>query len=334
MTEPVLFMGDIYSGRVVRYGAILKDAVSGQIVGHLKETGQMASILTDLMCPQFSAALETVNIAGHLATNWQLRGLRKSVDDIQKMLDGLQLTTNIAALASVAGLGVSIAGFALVNKRLNKIDSKLDNVAGEISAVKLMLAELKMGWDAMSTARFSRAVETIVAAEGAETEGRKLQLSNEAASDFSLLRNFYANLLRREGVMTDINLGIPNLHELIARYTFSCLGLLQAEFMTGDLGSYRSRLNIVLEEFPTLVQLNAKKLYMARCDQLPTLALDYDYKNLSKELMFLSKFSNETIARIESYSVELKYLETHSISVADYQNALLQNDTNIVLLPS
>jgi hypothetical protein len=161
-----------------------------------------------------------------------------------------------------------------------------------------------------------------------------LQLSNEAASDFSLLRNFYANLLRREGVMTDINLSIPNLHELIARYTFSCLGLLQAEFMTGDLGSYHSRLNIVLEEFPTLVQLNTKKLYMARCDQLPPLALDYDYKKLSKDLMILSEFSKETNARIESYSVELKYLQMHGIKVADYQNSLLQHDTNIVLLPS
>jgi hypothetical protein len=169
MTEPSRFMGDIYSGRVVRYGAILKDAVSGQIVGHLKETGLMSSILTDLMCPPLSVALETLNVAGHLATNLQLRGLRKSVDDIQKTLDGLKLTTNIAALASVAGLGVSIVGFALINKRLSKIDSKLDDVAGEISAVKKMLSDLKMGWDAMSNARFSRAVETIVAAECADT---------------------------------------------------------------------------------------------------------------------------------------------------------------------
>lgn len=38
---PAQFMAKVLSGEYVRYGGIIKDAVTGQVIGHLKEAGSL-----------------------------------------------------------------------------------------------------------------------------------------------------------------------------------------------------------------------------------------------------------------------------------------------------
>ena len=335
MEAPVKFIADIAAGKVIRHGAILKDAVTGQILGHLKEAGQMGELLSNIapIASGLNPVSGVINAFGTVINGVQIQKVQKSVDEIQKTLEGLEITTNIAALSSVASLGVSVAGFAVVNNKLNKIDAKLDCIANDVVAIKDILKGLHVSWDAMSSAKLQRAVETILVAEHADNTERRLELVKKAVEDFALLRHYYSHLLSTQGLFEDINLDVSHLQEIIARYTLTCIGVLQAEFLTGDLGSYRKRLDTINQDFPNLVTFSPKELFLARCDQLSALTLDHDYKVHSDSLVALANYSNETSARMESHVVELEYLENNNLTVSEYLEALREHETDIVLLP-
>ena len=331
MEPAAKFATDIALGKVLRYGAVLKDAGTGQIVGHLKETGDMASILSNLITSPLNIAnaanpLSFVTDAiGHGYNAYQIR-------EVKSLVEGLQLATNVAAISSVVGLGVSVVGFAVVNNKLRKMDAKIDAVAGDVQIIKKVLSELSISWEAMSNARFQTAAETLIVAERSETEDRRQELAKEAASEFALLRNFYSHLLQSKGLFEDISLDLDSLYEIVARYTVSCMGVLQAEFMTGDLGSYSTRLDTIQSEYADLVSFSPKELYLARCDQMAPLNLGLDHESLSKSLSAFAATSTENAARIDSYGTELEYLQNKNLSVSHYLQSLREHESDIVLL--
>ena len=110
-TIPLNYLPRILSGDYIRYGAIVKEASSGKIIGHLKETGMLQNILSQ-------SPTNPLQMAEFVSSNMQLM-------QIQKTLEGLQLISSIGAVASVANLGVSIAGFAIVINKLNNIEIPL-----------------------------------------------------------------------------------------------------------------------------------------------------------------------------------------------------------------
>ncbi|WP_297820838.1 hypothetical protein [uncultured Paraglaciecola sp.] len=336
MEEPLKYAAKLKMGSIIRYGAILKDAGTGQIVGHLKEAGDIGSLLSQAGSSAFSlsSAANPISMAFSALNTVQIAGVQKSIHQVQETLESLQMVTNVAALSSVVGLGVSVAGFAAVTTKLNKIDSKLDTIATDIVAVKKVLNHLHKGWDAMSLAQLKQAAENLIVAERADTRERRMELAKEAASVFSLLRHYYANLLADKSLFTDIKLSVNELHELIARYTYCCMGVLHAEFMTEDLGSYRTRLDTILADFTDLVSINPKELYQLRCDNLTALALDHDYSEHAQLLTDLSTYSQETNARLESFKVELDYLENNQLTVPQYLVALKEHEPGIVVLPA
>lgn len=332
MVEPAIYLAQIAAGKIVRYGAILKDANTGQIVGHLKEAGGMGELLSSvapsalMLSNPVTAVASVAGVLGDVYQGVQLH-------QIQETLKGLGMMTNIAAFSSVAGLGVSVAGFALVNKKLNTMDSKLDSIASDVSIIMRAVDELKISWQEMSNAQLQKATQDLITAEKAETDARTMDLAKEAASGFSLLRNYYHNLLSAEGLYSDIALNVGNLQEIISRYNFTCIGLLQAELITGDLGSYRSRLDLILADQSSLLKFSPREVYQGRCDKLAELTLDHDYEGLSNSLVGLNQYTEETCARVEGYSTELEYLEQSGMSVNDYLRELRDHETGIVLIP-
>lgn len=339
MEPAARFVADMDAGRIIRHGAILKDVSTGQIVGHLKETGEMGSILSSLVGSPLKIANAVNPLSfvtdgiGHAVNAYQIRGVQRSVDEVKSLVEGLQLATNVAAISSVAGLGVSVAGFAMINNKLNKMDAKIDGIADDIQIIKSVLSDLSIGWEAMSNARFQTAAETLIVAEKSDTEARQQELAKEAVSGFAHLRNYYSHLLQRENLFADVSIDLDSLYEIVARYTVSCMGVLQAEFMTGDLGSYRTRLETIQSEYADLVSLSPKQIYLARCDQSAALDFSVDHEMLSKSLVAFSEATNENTARIETYGTELEYLENNHLTVSEYLASLREHETGIVLLP-
>lgn len=52
---PAKFMIKVLSGEYVRYGGIIKDAATGQVIGHLKEVGSLGRILNVVPTSPLSA---------------------------------------------------------------------------------------------------------------------------------------------------------------------------------------------------------------------------------------------------------------------------------------
>ena len=110
------------AGKLIRRGALLVNAHGGGIVAHLQETGAFSAIQP---LGSVLSSLTGVTSAGSLVTGAisvvQNEQIKRRIDTMQSMLGamhGLQL----AALAgSIASIGVSAAGTAIVCQRLDKL---------------------------------------------------------------------------------------------------------------------------------------------------------------------------------------------------------------------
>jgi hypothetical protein len=110
-------------GALYRIGTTLRDRATGQIVRHLQET----SLLPDLVHRSLAAGggwpvsviLQAGQLVSTVTANVQLQ-------KVKAMLSSLQLLTRASLAASVVGIGVSAAGFALVLHRLDLLEKHFD----------------------------------------------------------------------------------------------------------------------------------------------------------------------------------------------------------------
>ncbi|MCZ2105082.1 MAG: hypothetical protein OZ923_13045 [Comamonadaceae bacterium] len=122
---PAEFATRMATGELLRYGAILKDAGTGQIVGHLQETGLLQAALSSVAGSPFSLVSDALNLGSNLYTAVQ-------ITQIKAVMHALQ-TLQIGTLGvSLAGVGVSVAGFMYMRRRFNALDKRLDEIINEI----------------------------------------------------------------------------------------------------------------------------------------------------------------------------------------------------------
>ena len=150
---PTQFLAGISDGSLVRFGAILKDSSSGQIVAHLQETGVVPKLVSGFSYLPLSPA-QVVNSAVSIDNSLQLRQLTALVQTLQS----LQYATMAIALV---GIGVSVAGFALMNKRLKGIE-------GEVATLRTVMERRfkELHWRDLR-ARFALASTCLERAENA-----------------------------------------------------------------------------------------------------------------------------------------------------------------------
>ena len=110
------------AGKLIRRGALLVNAHGGGIVAHLQETGAFSAIQP---LGSVLSSLTGATSAGSLVTGAisvvQNEQIKRRIDTMQSMLGamhGLQLAT---LAGSIASIGVSAAGTAIVCQRLDKL---------------------------------------------------------------------------------------------------------------------------------------------------------------------------------------------------------------------
>ena len=326
------FIPDIVAGKIERVGAMLVDSNTRQIVGHLKEAGDMGSVLSELSfsplkLAQLANPMGLVsNTIGHVASNYQIR-------ELKTLVEGLQLTTNIAAASSVIGMGISTVGFYMINKKLGGLEKKIDRMANKIDVLIKFQSEHNVDWNILKLARFLKAAEVLEDAEKASKKTRRNELTSEAVSIFRGFRQYYTLLLQQNGLFDSTDLDLNGLYEITTRYTLSCLGQLQAEFLRGDLQVYRSRLNSIKEEYANFSSFfDPQAIYLARSNKRHALDIGFSHEKESKLLVAFSDSIHENAARIDTHAVELDYLERNNLSVSEYRDMLVKHETDIVLL--
>jgi len=114
---PTEFVAGITEGSLIRVGTLLKESSTGKIVAHIQETGLAQQILSGISESPFSP-LNTLGLVSSGYANVQLGQLKR-------MVEGLESLQYINLGVSIAGIGVSVIGFAMMNKRLNSIEGQI-----------------------------------------------------------------------------------------------------------------------------------------------------------------------------------------------------------------
>lgn len=127
---PIEFLPGLASGEILRYGAILKDAGTGRILGHLQESGIGQSVLSQALSggasplPLASAALKA---GTDLYTSIQLHQIKAMMETLRAL--------QVATLGvSLVGVGVSVAGFLYMRKRFNDLDGRVDSLIDAVNS--------------------------------------------------------------------------------------------------------------------------------------------------------------------------------------------------------
>lgn len=111
---------------VERFGAIIKEKATGHIVAHVQETGLAQRLLNAAGVSPFSP-LGALNAASSAGANIQLVQMKR-------LVEGLQILQFANLGVSIAGLGVSAVGFALMNKKLNSIIDQMGAFSAQVYA--------------------------------------------------------------------------------------------------------------------------------------------------------------------------------------------------------
>lgn len=183
MQIPAQFLDSMSRGIAIRYGCVIKEVATGRILGHLKEVGTWANAASSIPVSPVTTALQ---IGQWVDTHSQLCVIRQT-------LDQLKLISSVGAAASVIGLGVSVAGFALVLRRLDRLETNVNasmvKLRAEVERVRLKLEMLEM-------AEISAAWERLAGARYCGHAFRKEELLKTADVTFQKYRNYYYFLLR------------------------------------------------------------------------------------------------------------------------------------------
>jgi hypothetical protein len=127
----------LLSGQVVRYGAILKDATTGQILGHVQETGVAQKILQAGLSFDPTGATGLIGVAQNVAISTKLNAM-------QQALGGLQVLQYASLFSSVVGVGVTAASTAMILKRLTSVDEALSRIEDSLESLPARWRELSL----------------------------------------------------------------------------------------------------------------------------------------------------------------------------------------------
>ncbi|MBD2076855.1 hypothetical protein H6F86_23805 [Phormidium sp. FACHB-592] len=122
---PKEFIEGLFSGKYYVHGVMLKSGITHQVVAHLEQVAPLAefSFKTLLNLPTLNWVS---GIAETLWTNHQLKQILDIVQQVQTlaMLDTALLGVNI---------GINIAGFYLISKKLDRLDQKMVSIDEKLS---------------------------------------------------------------------------------------------------------------------------------------------------------------------------------------------------------
>lgn len=167
---PARFMPGLNSGELVRYGSILKDATSGQIVGHLQETSALQSLIRTGSSFDPTGATGLIGIAQNAAISHKLNAMQAMMGTLQS----LQIATLVS---SVAGMGVTAATAAIILHRIKGIDQAIERIEGTIvdlpskwheMYLRKTLGTLKTAIERMQEAELRPDAESVVRDEEAQ----------------------------------------------------------------------------------------------------------------------------------------------------------------------
>lgn len=182
------------TGKVIRRGALLIDPSrpGSGIVAHLQETGALSRLTASAWNP-LSLLLEGANLATGVANVVQNEQIKSRIDAMQQILGTMQGLQIAGLVGSVASIGVTAAGTALVLHRLEAVRTGIERLEAEIHSFReeWRMAEL-MGLLDRATTHVRR-----VDSAGLSNDGTAILRSAE-----QVLHEVFGALSRRGQILT------------------------------------------------------------------------------------------------------------------------------------
>ena len=178
---PSKYAARVASGALKRIGTNIVDPNTGWIVSHVQEAGRLSANLSG----GFNPFVQAGQLASSLTANVQL-------EQVKNMLGTLQLMTGATLAVSAIGLGVSVAGFVVMSRRLDALGARIGQMEEVLKDVRGDLYEI----DLRQRARDRAAITSAMAlGEEAWKRGDQADVWRELAQMLSLEENYYRALL-------------------------------------------------------------------------------------------------------------------------------------------
>lgn len=325
MTAPLTFVvPEAFSDptKFKRIGAVIWEIASNKIAGHVQEKSGW-KLLSRLPIPggnPLNLTVEAVQ-SGQLVM-------------IQRTLNSVQSLATIGAVASVASLGVSIAGFAAVLAKLNRMDGKLDKMLAETARLREMVQGLSVRVDALPLSQLRARLEEVGMARRYEP-GRRRDSLRDSVEKLAELRHFYGSLLASPdfcSLGTDNMLALADTHE---RLVAACQGELYAEFLLGgDPTLMAARWQLQQTILDAVAWNSPERLYdlTAQGDREAGVYMVTRPEDRLASVQALGAIREESIARLESMPLLTMHLADRGVATDEYMRALdEQEKTDSVL---
>lgn len=226
-------IGRIAAGGVVRSGGAILEAGTGSIHGFLKNVGSFVGMVEPALSgDQFG--------------------------EIKDALEKLCLINAVGSIASVATLGISVAGFWVVSHKLNRFDAKLDALIGSAESIQEAIRGMNLKYETFSFARIAVAAEQLNAAQQASTTFKKNNLLCSSSNVFAEYRHYYYEMIKNCGCWVNGEIPINSAIEIYSRFIVCCLGQLYSEFLFGDISCFKEVWRKLISKYQRLVILIKK----------------------------------------------------------------------------
>ncbi len=121
---PSEYAAALMDGSLIRIGTLLKESATGKIVAHVQETGAVQNVLGN-PGNMFFTPFDILTSSSSLYANIQL-------DQLKTMIESLQILQYANLGVSLAGIGINVLGFAMINRRLDSISNQISSLSEKI----------------------------------------------------------------------------------------------------------------------------------------------------------------------------------------------------------
>jgi hypothetical protein len=295
-----------------RIGAMIHERATGNIVGHLQELSGWG-FLSKISIPGGNP-LGLVTDAIQMG---QLHGIQQTLNTVQSL-------ATVGAVASVATLGVSVAGFAAVLSKLERIDGKMDRALLEVVRTRKLVDGLNIKADSLEIAELRGGLEAVASARNRPNSRRNADL-RDAIRNLVKLRHYYGELLSNPQFCA---FGTENIRLLLAvqeKLVAACEGELFAEFLLGSSPNEVTDSWLRQKEvFKRIAWTTPKSLYQLaeQGDRDSGVYLVTSAQDRSDKVKALAEIRSESTARLASMPVLAQFLHDRDVSSLQYMHML------------
>lgn len=297
-------------GNIQRVGTLLVDSSSRQIVAHMQETSGFSQIASlAINTPAKLLGANPLSLLSQGVTVVQNEQIKNAISTLQALQMGTMVLSGV-------GIGISVAGFTLISKKIDRLDTVLASVSEELEMIAIGVADLKSevlyrDLDALRT-------ECQQVDEAYHLSDPDSQWRSAAKNLHHLQNRFHRRALQ---LLQAPSPSLSLLNTLVEAFVLSGSARVTARMAAGDISAARNASKSMSQELNELTGNIGVPNFIAKGvspkQQAPAeIVLQIEAKRQQAENQTAAFRDREAIAATTSITIEA--LENHDISPREW----------------